>query len=387
MLHLLALILSHMFFRKITISGKPYTGKTALWVVNHSNGIVDPTVLLALSPVLLRPLAKAPLWNNLVMRVFLKITRAIPVARTQDVEEMFKNERPADPAAWQKKVNEEAFKAVNKALVDGEHILIFPEGVSHDDAYLHAFKTGVARMAVQAAATLSSGVSPAVEPRDDTSGKSTVDTVTIQPVIIDYSEKNEFRSALYIQYCDPVTVTAKDTSVPNIMEKMTASFKKHFVEFKTWDEKRNWQFLFKIFYGREPDSLKEFHDFVEKNRNPIEQDVVLFGKIQTMRCMLQASGISPCSACWRNAARGQGNWMWFLMFILRILSYTFIKAPLTLLFTLVWGIPLELCHFLGGNNKKYHRDVYATLEIANAMWILPVWASFLISGNIYHAFF
>ena len=43
---------------------------------------------------------------------------------------------------------------------------------------------------------------------------------------------------------------------------------------KHWDEKRNWFYIFKIFYGRTPDSLKEFHDFVAKNR--AEMDKILF---------------------------------------------------------------------------------------------------------------
>ena len=89
-----------MFFRQIIITGKPNTDKSTLWAVNHSNGIVDPTLLLALAPVFLRPLAKATLWNNLVMRFFLWMTKAIPVARTQDVEEMFQG-KTVDPD-WMK---------------------------------------------------------------------------------------------------------------------------------------------------------------------------------------------------------------------------------------------------------------------------------------------
>ena len=61
--------------------------------------------------------------------------------------------------------------------MDGDRILIFPEGLSHDDPFLHPLKTGIARMAIQAVSALSN-------------------TIMIQPVIIDYSEKNEFRSEL-----------------------------------------------------------------------------------------------------------------------------------------------------------------------------------------------
>lgn len=362
MLHLLAYILCHMFFRKITITGEPYKGKSALWVSNHSNGIVDPTLMLALAPVFLHPLAKATLWKNWVMKFFLGLTQAIPVARTQDIEEMFKG-KIADPN-WKKMVNEAAFKEAHNVLADGGRILIFPEGVSHDDPFLHPLKTGVARMAIEAVST-------------------TNQNVVIQPVVIDYSEKSEFRSELYIHYCTPIVVTSKDSTVPELMNRILAALSNHYVSFKTWDEKRNWHYMFKIFYGRSPESLEEFHDFVLNNRQNIESDPVLMGKIQTMRCMLQASDLSPCDRCWRKAAlnEGKNDYLWFLMFLVRIVTFTFLTVPVTILNTLIWGIPFGMSEFLGNNKKKYNRDVYATMKIAHAMWIFPLW-SILVVGTV-----
>lgn len=369
MLNMLAYILCHMFFRRIIITGEPYQGKSSLWTVNHSNGIVDPTLMLALSPVLLRPLAKATLWNNIVMRFFLKFTRAIPVARTQDVEEMFKNKTP-DPN-WKKKVNDEAFKQVNKVLIEGGCVLIFPEGVSHDDPFLHPLKTGVARMAMEAVSGMNS-IRPTAQASND--------KVVIQPVVIDYSEKNEFRSDLYIHYCTPVNITSKEVSVPDVMNQILVSLNKYYVSFKTWDEKRNWQYLFRIFYGRSANSLEEFHNFVVINRERMESNLVLMGKIQTMRCMLQATDLSPCDKCWRKAALNEGkeDYLWFVMFLLRILSFTCLTLPVMLLNAVIWGIPLEVSEFLGNGNKKYHRDVYATMKIAHAMWVFPLWSTFVV---------
>lgn len=369
MIHFLAVLITRMFFHKIIITGKSDATASSLWVVNHANGIVDPAILIASVPVFLHPLAKAPLWNNFVMRFFLKLTQAIPVVRKQDEEEMSQEKDTKYQEDWRKKINADAFKLVNDLLIKGECILIFPEGLGHDDPYLHPLKTGVARMAIQAANEAASGQS-----------KCAQKFITIQPVILDYTEKNEFRSSVYIRYCDAIKITAQNTSIEDVMTQIEASFKKYFVEFKTWDEKRNWQYIFKLIYGREPLSLEEFHDFVEQNRNLLANDVVLFEKVQTMRCMLQASGISPINSCWRRSVSGSSNsWLWFVMFLLRIISFTLLTAPVSLLFTLVWGIPLTLCRVLGTTKKQYRRDIYATMQIAHAMWVLPLWASF-ISG-------
>lgn len=369
MIHFLAVLITRMFFRRIIITGNPSHNSSAVWISNHTNGIVDPAIVISTAPVFLHPIAKATLWNNYVMRVFLILTQAIPVARRQDEEEMNEQKHGELAADWRKKLNDDAFKLVNKLLVMGERILIFPEGVSHDTPYLHPFKTGVARMAIQAAGEMClKGMQCAQN------------AVTIQPVILDYTEKSEFRSSVYLRYCDAITVTAQNKSVSDLMNQILASFEKYFVKFKTWDEKRNWQYLFKIYYGREPDSLDEFHGFVNNNRAAVESDPNLLTKVQTMRCMLQVSGISPLNSCWRNSVHGDTNsWTWFILFVLRIISFTILTVPVSLLFTLVWGIPLTLCRVLGTYRKKYNRDVYATMEIAHAMWLLPLWASF-VSG-------
>lgn len=369
MIKFLAVLVTRMFFHKIIITGQPNKAVSGLWIANHSNGIVDPAILISIAPVFLHPLAKATLWNNLVMRLFLMLTRAIPVVRKQDADEMNQKTHGTLPPDWMKKINADAFKTVDRLLIDGDSILIFPEGVSHDNPYLHPLKTGVARMATEAV----------IEANAEHS-KYTQKFIMIQPIIIDYTEKNEFRSSVYIRYCDPIKVTAESVSIADLMSEIQKSFKKYFVEFKTWDEKRNWQYLFKLYYGRDPASLDQFRVFFENNHQSIGNDVILLNKIQTMRCMLQVSGISPINSCWRRSVYGKTNSLtWFIMFLLRIVSFTLLTAPVSLLFTLVWGIPLTLCRILGTGLKKYNRDVYATMEIAHAMWILPVWAS-MISG-------
>ncbi len=353
MLHFIAKFLSRMFFRRIIISGKPYDGKPALWVGNHSNGIVDPLVMLSLSPVLLRPLAKATLWNNWVMKLFLNFTRAIPVARPQDAEEMAEEEGHIVGKVWIQTVNLKAFECVHEAIQKEQRILIFPEGLSHDDPRMHTLKTGVSRMALEA-------------DRE----------VVIQPVVLDYSEKNEFRSELYIHYCVPIVVTPESFSVEDLMLKIQKSYNDVFIECESWDEKRNWYYLFKIFNGRIPNSLVEFKNFVAPIRQKMNEDPVLFGKVHTMRCMLQANNIKPIDSCWRKAVQNGKHNSWFFLLILASLSFVFIKGPILLLQTMIWGVPFEICNRLGAG-KTYNRDVYATMKIAHGMWVFPLWMCFI----------
>ena len=58
MIRILAFILCRIFFKRICISGTPYSGGSAIWASNHSSGIVDPTVMLGLAPVAIRPFSK-----------------------------------------------------------------------------------------------------------------------------------------------------------------------------------------------------------------------------------------------------------------------------------------------------------------------------------------
>ena len=92
-MRLVAFILCLIFFKRICISGTPYTGGGAIWASNHSSGIVDPAVMLGLAPVTIRPLGKHTLWDIPVMKQFLALTRAIPVTRLQDIKKDIKAEK------------------------------------------------------------------------------------------------------------------------------------------------------------------------------------------------------------------------------------------------------------------------------------------------------
>lgn len=235
MVRYLAFILCRIFFKRISISGTPYTGGSAIWASNHASGIVDPAVMLGLAPVSIRPLAKHTLWEIPVMKQFLKMTRAIPVTRLQDIKKDVQAQKEMlqqgnfDPD-WRAKSNSEAFLAVGEALLSGDSILIFPEGVSHDDPFIYQLKTGLARMALQAMS----------KAKDDSFH------VVVQPAVIDYSEKDEFRSELYLHFCEPVVISSSDYSVKDIMTGVRESLESGFASFLVGMKKETGDFYLNL---------------------------------------------------------------------------------------------------------------------------------------------
>lgn len=367
-LRVMAFISCKFFFKRISISGTPYAGKSALWVANHSSGIVDPAVIVGFAPVPIRPLAKNTLWEVPMMRVFLKLGQAIPITRVQDMKKDIQAQKELleqgqyDPD-WRIKVNNEAFQTISNALIKGDCILVFPEGVSHDDPHLYQFKTGVARMALQA---LSHAENPGF-------------SIVVQPVIIDYSEKDEFRSELCIHYCEPIPLTSEDledSSVKEIMNSIRESMEEGFASFFSWDEKRNWRSLFEIAYGRTPYSAREFRIFVERYRPEFDTDAILLARIQTMRRFMQTINLTTLQLMW--GEQNEKKRVLILTLLRHGILYIFITFPIQLLGAVVWVIPSKMCEILADNSTS-DRDVRATMKIANGMWFFPAWA-FLMSS-------
>jgi Acyltransferase len=292
-------------------------------------------------------------------------TIAIPVTRLQDIKKDVQAQKEMleqgnfDPD-WRAKSNSEAFQKVSDALLEGDCILIFPEGVSHDDPYIYQLKTGLARMALQAMSK----------------SKDENFTVVVQPAVIDYSEKDEFRSELYLHFCEPVVITSSEYSVKDIMDGVRESLEAGFASFFSWDEKRNWRFLFELAYGRPAHSSREFRIFVEKHRPDFDADPILMARIQTMRRMMQAVNVSASQLVWGDVNYKRRNFFWVIF--RHGWFYLCIAFPIEFLGTIVWGMPAKFCERLAKKSTS-DRDVRATMKIAHGMWFFPLWA-FLMSS-------
>jgi 1-acyl-sn-glycerol-3-phosphate acyltransferase len=334
-------------------------GPSAIWASNHQSGIVDPALMMGLAPVPLRPVSKHTLFSHPIMRPLLKLARAIPVRRTQDmmieaVAHKQALERGVSEKEWRASANTEAFQAVANALLDGDRILIFPEGVSHDLPYLQKLKTGIARMALQAMAY----------------SKDSGFGVVLQPVAIDYFEKDEYRSDISLHYCEPVAVTSSETSVEDLMSAVETSLLDALAQFTSWDEKRNWLFLFEIAYGRTPQSAREFRMFVDAYRPEFNLDPVFLARIQTMRRMLLAMNITPSQIIWGESHEKKRSF--FKMIVTQGLFYWLIAAPVEYLSFFVWFIPQRLAGFLADVSTR-DRDVLATMKIGHGLYVFLIW--------------
>ncbi|MBI5607399.1 MAG: 1-acyl-sn-glycerol-3-phosphate acyltransferase [Deltaproteobacteria bacterium] len=164
-----------VFFREIAVVGDeqvPADGPLIL-AGNHPNSLIDPALLVAVTPRQVRFAAKDVLFRSALLRPVLAGLGAVPIARK------------ADHAGAND--NSDAFATLTNVLAGGGAMGIFPEGLSHDDAHLHELKTGAARIALQTA--LASGVRP-----------------MLVPVGLNYMRAKRFRSRVLVQFGAPVAI-------------------------------------------------------------------------------------------------------------------------------------------------------------------------------------
>lgn len=163
-----------VFYRRIEASGLariPASGPTIL-VLNHPNGLMDPLLLLCLSPRPVAFLAKSPLFSMPFVSLFVKAFDSIPVYR------------PQDPDADVRR-NRETFAKARDLLRRGGVLALFPEGVSHDEPRLMPLKSGAARIAL---------------------GAASEGPVTVVPAGLTYEARDLFRSAALLRVAEPFTV-------------------------------------------------------------------------------------------------------------------------------------------------------------------------------------
>ena len=171
----LARVLIRVFFRRVEIEWEdrvPAHGPV-LVVANHTNGLVDGLLLMAMLRRFPRFLGKSTLFKIPPLWPFLKLAGVIPVYRAMD----------GTPTSR----NTSAFATSERLLARESVVAIFPEGVSHDEASVQPLRTGAARIALDAAADGG--------------------TIPVVAVGLIYDDKSIFRSRALVRVGEPMWVS------------------------------------------------------------------------------------------------------------------------------------------------------------------------------------
>ncbi len=168
-----------LFFRQIetvNASDVPYKG-ALIFVMNHPNGLVDPSLVFVALPRKISFLAKSTLFKIPVLTFLLRLVETLPVYRRIDSADVSKNSL--------------TFEACHDLLQKEGAIALFPEGVSHNSPKLLPIKTGAARIAL---GTLS-GIA----------GDADFE-LRIVPVGLYYTNKTTFRSEALLHFGESFVV-------------------------------------------------------------------------------------------------------------------------------------------------------------------------------------
>lgn len=131
----------HWFYRDVRVIHQeriPDQGALII-AMNHRNALVDAVLAMWIVPRDLRITAKATIAQNPFGNVLVRAFGIVSLRRSSD------ESRTVDRAR-----NEAAFATIERALRDGEAVLMFPEGRSHNEPGIVPLKTGLARAALGA---------------------------------------------------------------------------------------------------------------------------------------------------------------------------------------------------------------------------------------------
>ena len=166
-----------LYFRSINVHGLerfPERGPVLL-VANHPNSLLDPALLLTLLP---RPIhfgASVVIFKGAFVSI-LEAFGAVPLVRAQDDRQGMGG-------------NIGAFKKFARLLRDGQIVAIFPEGITQDEPQLAPFKTGPARIALQAESAASFGLH-----------------LSVVPVGLQFEPRRQFRGDAFVRIGEPFTI-------------------------------------------------------------------------------------------------------------------------------------------------------------------------------------
>jgi len=214
------LVAARLFYRRWTILGKqdfPKGKAPVIIVSNHQNALMDPLLCCLTAPKQLHFLTRADVFKNKYIRKFVLAMNMMPVYRQHD---------KVDDLGGK---NQETFDTTVSRLEIGANIGIYPEGNHGNQKHLRPLKKGLVRL-IEIAANSS----------------DQLQTVHLVPVGIDYSEYDDARAGLTVNFGKPFNVNAElfsDEEAPVRYKKAMEKVRKHLSEVMVDHSTENYELL------------------------------------------------------------------------------------------------------------------------------------------------
>lgn len=181
MLYYILKVLTNIFYRiyyRIEFKNihKVPNGKPVIFAPNHTNAFIDPTAVAMSLPQKVRFFARGDVFKSPLAKWILNSMNISPMFRIQEGYSELKK-------------NDKTFEECRNLLADNKSILIFPEAICVQEKRLQPLKKGLSRIIFQTEELF-----------------EFKKNVWIVPVGLNYSDAKKFRSRLFINYGEPISV-------------------------------------------------------------------------------------------------------------------------------------------------------------------------------------
>lgn len=353
--------LIRLYFREVERVGEPPGAATRGRVVvsNHTNGLIDPILVITDAPCELAPVAKSTLWDIPGLRWLLEQAGAVPIVRRRDAPE-----KDSD-------ANSHVFDKIADHLADGGNILIFPEGTSHSEPQLAPLRSGAARML--AAADARGGVPP-----------------TFQAAALEFDDRTDFRSRCLILWGPVRHLTdvpgQGEEKIRNTVELMAGDLAELLIEGETPQERLRVARVAELLANEEPDRTMEkwsgigrqveaanlaLRGLEQRDRELVEEVAARvdayydeLARLGLTDEQIAIAGGAPRGAAGPAATRDP---LWKRLAL----------APLAMSGFALYAIPYFVPRFLA---RKADADVVSTFKFGAALVVYPLWMGGLVAG-------
>jgi glycerol-3-phosphate O-acyltransferase/dihydroxyacetone phosphate acyltransferase len=251
------------FYRRIDVIGLERLPRNAplLLVCNHPNALVDAMLVAWAVPRRVVLTAKATLFEHRALATLLTWIGVVPLVRRSDID-TGKVQGGRDPQR-----NARAFGALRAVLRRGGAVVIFPEGISHDQPSLAPLKTGAARVALEA--------------RDE----AHVGNLYIVPIGLTFEHKETPRTRVLVQIGEPIALdhwrADGETAVARLTEEIDSRLRRVTLNYETVDDAGRARALSSLFAALWREELES----VGRPRS-LRVDVSLAARIEEARVAL-----------------------------------------------------------------------------------------------------